>query len=48
MRRQEATYREHNPNHQFEFVSLSGSEIAPKFRQRIMTSCDKELQLLGY
>jgi len=48
MRRQEATYREHNPNHQFEFVSLSGSEIAPNFRQRIMTSCDKELQLLGY
>ena len=48
MRIQEATYRQHNPNHQFEFVSPSGSEVAPDFRQRIMASCDKELQLLGY
>lgn len=48
MRNQEAAYRQHNPNHQFEFVSPTGSEVAPSFRERIMSSCGKELQLLGY
>ena len=48
MRHQESLYRLYNPNHQFEFVSPSGSEVAPEFRERIMTSCTEELNLLGY
>ena len=48
MRSQEAHYREHNPNHGFEFVSAAGSDIAPQWRARIEDSCQAELNLLGY
>lgn len=48
MRVQEAYYRDRNPNHQFEFVSADGSDIAPAWRSRVMGSCEAELKLLGY
>lgn len=48
MRQQEAIYRQHNPNHQFEFVSPAGSEVTPRFRDQVLASCTEELHLLGY
>ncbi|MDG1065852.1 MAG: sulfotransferase domain-containing protein [Luminiphilus sp.] len=48
MRNQESMYRQHNPNHKFEFVSSLGSEVAPNFRERVIASCAEELNLLGY
>lgn len=48
MRSQEAFYRDHNPNHEFEFVSSEGSDVGPALRARVMENCQAELNLLGY
>jgi len=48
MREQESRYRQHNPNHEFEFVAAKESAVEQIVRQQVAARCKAQLTLLGY